>query len=369
MTKTEITEYRVLGKLPDVFLMDDGRRADTPELWQQRRQEIYRTAVELQYGTLPPAPEVMEVRLLYKGRESISCLITAGTREKQVSFPIKLLFPESGQAPVIIDGDMSFNYFLQPGWLDAALSRQIGWCLFDRTALAADVKSNGRQGGLYDVYPEYTFGALGAWAWGYSRCVDALEILALDRFDLSMTVFTGHSRGGKTAALAGAADTRAAIVNPNATCAGACGCYRIHMTGKCGDIRGRSETLADLWKNFAFWMGPEMGKYTGDETLLPFDCHFLKALIAPRVLFVSEAAADFWANPAGSLQTTLAAKEVFKLLGAEDSLLWYFREGTHAHTLGDVETLCEIILRKKDPAHPLPASLFRAPFDIPEPVW
>ena len=34
-----------------------------------------------------------------------------------------------------------------------------------------------RKGQLYDAYPDYTFGAIGAWAWGYSRCVDALEIL------------------------------------------------------------------------------------------------------------------------------------------------------------------------------------------------
>ncbi|MBQ9357977.1 MAG: hypothetical protein IJT95_00340, partial [Abditibacteriota bacterium] len=149
----------------------------------------------------------------------------------------------------------------------------------------------------------------------------------------------------------------------------ACGCYRIHMTGKCGDREGVSETLADLWKNFGFWLGPEMEKYKDDETLLPFDCHFLKALIAPRVLFVSEASADFWANPVGSLQTTLAAGEVFEMLGAGDNLLWYFREGVHGHTVEDVETLCEIILHKQDPGHPLPGNLFRAPFDIPEPVW
>ena len=32
MTKTEITSYRVLEKLPDVFRMEDGQRATTPLL-------------------------------------------------------------------------------------------------------------------------------------------------------------------------------------------------------------------------------------------------------------------------------------------------------------------------------------------------
>ena len=39
---------------------------------------------------------------------------------------------------------------------------------------------------------------------------------------MSCVTFTGHSRGGKTAALAGVLDERAAIVNPNETCAGSC---------------------------------------------------------------------------------------------------------------------------------------------------
>lgn len=53
-----------------------------------------------------------------------------------------------------------------------------------------------------------------------------------------------------------------------------------------------------------------MKNYIGRENELPFDTHFLKALVAPRILFVSEAAGDIWANPIGSWMTTEAAKEV-----------------------------------------------------------
>ena len=82
----------------------------------------------------------------------------------------------------------------------------------------------------------------------------------------------------------------------------------------------RSETLADLLSKFDFWMGEGMQKYAECEAELPFDSHFLKAMVAPRTLFVSEAVHDIWANPIGSWQTTLAAGEAFKLLGAEDQL-------------------------------------------------
>ena len=64
-----------------------------------------------------------------------------------------------------------------------------------------------------------------------------------------------------------------------------------------------------------------MRKYIDKEDELPFDSHYLKAMVAPRVLFVSEAASDIMANPVGLWQTTMGAREVYKFLGAEDKLL------------------------------------------------
>ena len=164
-------------------------------------------------------------------------------------------------------------------------------------------------------------------------------------------------------------DTRAAVVNPNETCAGACGCYRVHMKGYCdGQGEWRSETLADLWRNFLFWMGPDLGQYAGREEELPFDAHFLKALVAPRVLFISEAAGDLWANPVGSWQTTVAAQKAFDFVGASENLYWYFREGTHYHTPQDVKMLVNIMKRQRDPAIPVAEGFFQTPFPPFDPI-
>ena len=57
----DVVDYKVLGKLPNPFLMDSGEIADTPEKWRERRKEIYKTAIDLQYGTQPPEPEFLEV--------------------------------------------------------------------------------------------------------------------------------------------------------------------------------------------------------------------------------------------------------------------------------------------------------------------
>ena len=93
-----LTKYEVYGKLPDLFTFDDGTRLTCPEQWPARRREIYKQAVELQYGTMPPAPEVLEVQELYiggKGHHN-TYRITAGTKEKQVSFIAKLFLPGWG---------------------------------------------------------------------------------------------------------------------------------------------------------------------------------------------------------------------------------------------------------------------------------
>ena len=373
-----IVQYNVLGKLPDPFLFRDGTRVQTKEDWERRKKEFYQDVIELQYGTMPPKPEVFSVETLYIGgpERSNTYLITAGTKEKTISFRMRLHLPSKEKArmygekkpPVIVDGDLCFCYAMDKDFLNTALDEGIQWAFFDRTELAHDVLYEGRgKGALYAVYPEYTFGALGAWAWGYSRCVDALEVLGLS--DMSCVAFTGHSRGGKTAMLAGALDERAAIVNPNETCAGACGCYRVHMEASyMGAPASKSETLKDLLHYFDYWMGPDMAQYTEREADLPFDAHMLKAMVAPRTLFISEAAGDIWANPVGSWQTTMAAKEVYRFLEVPQNLYWYFRPGVHYHHIHDVQMLVNIICMKAK-GSPMDERFFQLPFEEMELIF
>ncbi len=365
----KITEYEVLGKLPDPFLMDDGKRAQTCADWEKRRKEIYKTAVELQYGTQPPNPEYFKVDTLYKGGNAESYRITAGKKDNHISFMMRIIRPENVQnCPVVVDGDFCFNYVFDKEYSNHFISNGIAYATFNRTELANDIMNEGRRKGpLYYVYPEYSFGAIGAWAWGYSRCVDALEFLGT--YDLSVLAFTGHSRGGKTAMLAGVLDERAKIVNPNETNAGSCSCYRIHTKAitEQGDEM-RSETLADIWRNYGYWLGEGMEAYTARENELPFDCHFLKAMVAPRVLLIGEAASDMWTNIVGTWQTSIAATEVFKFLGAEENLLWYFRRGFHFHRPEDAMMLVNVIKHVKE-GEPLNSNYFKTPFKQPEKIF
>lgn len=363
----KISENEVLGKLPNPFIFDDGHTVQTAADWRERRKEIYKTAVELQYGTMPPEPEFLEIEknYAYAYCKQQSYRITTGTRKCPVSFTMLVFRPQTEEKlPAVIDGDLCFQYAFDKEFIEEFTSNGIMLVLFNRTELMPDTQSPDRYiGQLHKAYPDYTFGAVGAWAWGYSRCVDALEKLGIA--DMKHITFTGHSRGGKTAALAGALDERASVVNPNATCAGACSCYRSHITAITEDGEEiRSETLKDMIKNFPAWLGEGMADYAEREEELPFDCHYLKALVAPRKLFISEAASDIWANPVGSWQTTMAAAEVYKFLGAEDNLFWYFRKGYHYHKIEDIKRLVNIILLDLGKAR-LSEGFFETPFEEP----
>lgn len=388
----KITEYKLLDKLPDLFLFQDGTRVQKKEDWEFRRAEIYKNAVELQYGTQPPKPEFLEVEPIHLG---FPCgfRITTGTRANPFSFLMTVFLTEDAvNRPVVISGDHCFKYAYNREYIDAFVQNGVSLVLFDRTELAPDIaeyniRSRSSESGVYKkakaelehiskkdcggavkrAYPQYTFGALGAWAWGYSRCVDALE--QLDIVDMNCIAFTGHSRGGKAAGLAGVLDERAVIVNPNASCQGGNGSYRIQIKAITeSGVEKESEPLSNIHHHFPAWLGPEMEDYIGREQELPFDAHDLKALVAPRYLLVTEAASDIMANPVGSYQTTEAAGEVFRFLGCEDHLLWHFRSGTHYHTITDVMQLVNVIRHVKD-GEPLNDRFFKLPFKRPTPAY
>ena len=367
----KITSYEVLGKLPDLFTFEDGRKVQSLDDWNERRKELYKTAVELQYGEIPPEPEFLEITPLCLpntvGRMNI-WRITTGTRAHPVSFSMYAHVPK-GKAPypVVIDGDLCYACMQDPEISDKFVERGIMLVKFHRNEIVPDIRNPVRTGNLYETYSDRQFGALAAWAWGYSRVLDALVTLGLA--DLSSVTFTGLSRGGKTALLAGVLDERATIINPEATCAGGSSCYRIHMKALTEDGRElRSETLKDIINAFPDWFNPAMKAYEDDEASLPFDAHSLKALLAPRVFFDSQAESDIWSGPVNTYQTSIAAREAWKLYGKPENVLWYWRSGGHAQTPEDFDMLINVIEHERS-GIPLSDKFMRLPFDPPEPIY
>lgn len=364
-----ITEYTVLGKLPDPFRMEDGTEVKTKEDWQKRRQEILELAVGIQYGEIPPEPEFLEVLNLRGKRAAlITYQIRTGTRANPIILNLRIFKPEGeGPFPTVLCGDLGFPYAYDVEYRNAFTENGILLAEFDRTELAPDTDKGDpapfKQGQIFHTYPGREFSAMAVWAWGYLRCTDALEKIGLT--DFSCLAFMGHSRGAKTALLAGVLDERATIVNPNSTCAGGASCYRLNIKAINEAGKERPSETITITEKFPTWFGPKLKEYIGRETELPFDGHFMKTLVAPRILLDTEAADDIWGNPVGSWQTTMGAREVFEFLGAEKNLYWHFREGGHFHAQQDVEALISLILHVRN-GEKLPDTFFKTPFKKPE---
>lgn len=323
-------------RLPDPFRMEDGTRVKTAADWRARREEIQDMLLRIQYGRMPPPPGNVAVEcelpgeLMNDGRTTHRQVMLRFGPQHSLAMKVDLYVPAQGTGP--------FPAVVRVG-LDAKPSKQINergylYACYDQHALDPDPKEgNDIVGPAQTAYPTYDWGSLAVWAWGASRTLDYL--ITRSNVNEHQVVVTGHSRGGKAALLAGAIDERFAMVVPSGSGCGGAGCYRIHGPN--------SETLKLITspKRFKSWFQPNFGEYADKERELPFDQHFLKALVAPRLLLSTDALDDLWANPLGTQATYLAAQPVFQLLHAEKNNALHFRVGGHDQLPEDFSALLD----------------------------
>jgi len=342
-----------LGKLPNPLLFEDGAAVKNAADWERRRRQIKETAIELEFGGMPPKPDRIRVeRLTERGKGSTNCYrLHCYIDKTDFTFCFTVYRPDTdSKCPVVVTGDAMYNQNCNDEVIEEANRRGFAVVKFNRTEFAPDMYHSERTDGIYPLWPNLPFSAISAWAWGYHRVVDAL--FDLPYLDTDHIAITGHSRGGKTVLLAGATDERIWLVNPNGSGAHGCGCYRFIQKEEDGLYPdARSEELKDLVRAVPYWMGPGMKAYIGKETRLPHDMHFIKALVAPRILLETNGYGDIWSNPRGSYLTHLAAKEIWKLYDAEENCRTWYREGGHAHRWADFNALFDLmehILFQKD---------------------
>jgi len=348
------------GAVPDLFLPPGGgRRVTEPADWPAAAARWRALIVEREYGGLPPAPEAVEIETLCHSRvrrwEGAPLLFSYRVHclggERPITLGVRILAPDVPEpVPAIMAGDGCW-WYCPDEVAQAIVRRGCALVTFNRTEMAEDRATalrarsfpdgeppddarGWRCGGLYDVYPGRQFGALAAWAWGYHRCVDLL--CSLPFIDASRLAVTGHSRGGKTALLAGATDDRITLVNDNAGGCGGSALFRYVGEG--------GETLS-IVKAIATWFGAdnELAAFIGREGELPFDQHALLAAVAPRPLLLTYALDDRWSNPEGMVLSARAAGTVYDWLGRRDALAFHLRPGGHTHSSEDWDTLLDFI--------------------------
>ena len=339
----------ILGKLPDPFRRADGSRMSADEWYAQRRQ-LFEKIAGIEFGGMPPRPEVVNVVRLTSPRKDGGTnvyKIWAGKKDRQLSFVLDVTAPVapidgSVKFPLLLTGDGCYNN-CESDTIAKACSMNFAVARFNRLELANDDKHAGRVGGLYEIYPEHKeFTAISAWAWGYMTVMDALE--KIPHIDSENVGITGHSRGGKTVLLAAAADPRIKFVCPNNSgCHGAVS-YRLKETGY--GWAGKTEELSDMFRNLPHWMGEGLRAYIDREDELPYDMHYFGALIAPRYYLQCEGMQDYWINPKGAWMNFCGVKEAYRYLGCEDNAAAWFRPGKHRHKLPDFTEFLEFMQAK-----------------------
>jgi dienelactone hydrolase len=328
-----VDKLPVIAELPDPFLRSDGTRVKSKDEWISQRKQLLLRVLHYEYGSLPPAPKDVSAeersskKMEATGATERELMLSTGPGNS-IQTQLFLTVPAGkGPFPAVITGDLGWGR-VKPEIITEIAKRGYILAEFSREQIAPD---KAEKKGAYAAYADYTGGRLAAWAWGYHRVVDYLS--TLENVDKKHIAVTGHSRGGKTALLAGATDERIALTVPNNSGCGGAGCYRLQAD--------KSEDIGAITKNFPFWFAPHFTDFIGKVDRLPFDQHTVKALVAPRALLSTEALGDLWANPKGTQQSYTAAKEVYKFLGAGDRIGIAFRPGKHEQNLDDWKVLLD----------------------------
>lgn len=310
----------------------------TREEWECRRMDLKRILRGSLYGNLPFMEDETSFQVTGKDKEGYGgraeiyhVLATVTVYGKPVSFPFQIAVPKAGGekgtflylgfTPVI--GDGVGEYVLEQGYGIVHVFYQ---------DMAADYPDHFQSGlgRLGERNPHHSAGKVALWAFGLSRVMDYLESSSL--MDIGRVAVMGHSRLGKTALAAGAFDERFSLVAALQSGAGGIALFR----GKTG------EQLRDLNREYSReWFCMEAYRYMDHIEELPFDQHFLVALIAPRNLYIGSALRDAWADPLSEYLACVAGTEVYRLHGCKglirredmETLLFESSRGTEAEDL------------------------------------
>jgi lysophospholipase L1-like esterase len=160
------------------------------------------------------------------------------------------------------------------------------------------------------------WGALRAWSWGAARALDYFE--TDPAIDAARVGIEGVSRFGKAALVTLAFEERFAVGLIGSAGEGGTSPYRRNFGEMVENLTGSGE-YHWMAGNFLKYGAAEsaFGSTTADD--LPVDAHTLIALAAPRATFISygipERGDALWLDQQGSYMATVAAGEVFELLG------------------------------------------------------
>jgi hypothetical protein len=304
------------SRLPDPFRRIDGTRIATKADWRCRRAEIRELAERYVYGDKPAKPATVTGTV-----SSTGITVNVSHNGRTASFSAGVSLPSgTGPFPAV---------FVLGGFgADTATIRAAGAAVITYDPLAVGREGTPRtnkQGAFYTIYgATSSTGLLAAWAWGVSRLIDVIEQSGGTILRADATGVTGCSRYGKGAFVIGAFDQRIALTMPIESGSAGAPIFR-GIPGENG-----SQPLSSAYGEQP-WLGDAFGSFTGNPNNLPVDTHQTVAMIAPRGLLIMENPHIDWLAARSGSVAGLAGAEVYRALGALDSITYWsdVADGSH----------------------------------------
>lgn len=242
--------------------------------------------------------------------------------------PVTLLMcNRPGAMPIDVDDNASSSFWPR----NEILKRGYAAIAFYMSELASETyrSETALESGVFKVFgPKYKerkgndWGVLSAWAWGASRVMD--WIASNPALDAGKVMVVGHSRGGKSALVAGVLDKRFSMVVSNNSGRGGASLNKMEMP------------LSEPWRSFGYygvgyWFCANYEKTfcKGRDQKAPYDQSDWLSLVSPRILAVGSGQADSWAGPEAEFAATAAAAETWWKSGVGENIVYTIREGGH----------------------------------------
>ena len=346
--------------VPELLTTFSGERVTTVEQWEKvRAPELLNEFTNEEYGKRPverPAALAFEkespdavmmdgrairkrIRVIYAGPYGGgSFVFTAFIPKQDKTAPAFLLICNRDPAENI-DPERKIKSEFWPA--EEIVARGYAAITFWNGDIAPDWNTGNREGVFACFEPpgrrknHALWGTLSAWAWGASRVMDWIETEPL--LDAKHVAVVGHSRGGKTALVAGVYDKRFAMACSNDS--GCSGAKLNHIA------LPNSEHLATITRSFPYWFCANYTMHVNTELAWRVDQHEFIALMAPRLVCIASASEDAWAGQEGEYYSGVLASPAWELYGKkglvangfpppdtplqEGSISYHMRTGKH----------------------------------------